>query len=107
MHQVVDAYEERAAEAAHLSGRVTALEQDDDIDIVEVEADGRTHRFETASPEDFPVGSRVDVVVDGDWAALVAEPYDAVGWELLAVAGSVAGLAFLANGVDAVSYTHL
>ncbi|WP_030206306.1 hypothetical protein [Streptomyces bikiniensis] len=100
VHQVVDAYEERAAEAAHLSGRVTALEQDDDIDIVEVEADGRTHRFETASPEDFPVGSRVDVVVDGDWAALVAEPYDAVGWELLAVAGSVAGLAFLANGVD-------
>ncbi|WP_234363782.1 MULTISPECIES: hypothetical protein [unclassified Streptomyces] len=100
VQQVVDAYEERAAGATRLSGRVTALEQDDDIDIVTVEADGRTHRFETAYPEDFPVGSRADIVVDGDWAALVAEPYDAIGWELLAVAGSVAGLAFLANGVD-------
>ncbi|WP_229852042.1 hypothetical protein [Streptomyces roseolus] len=101
VQQVVEAYEERAAGATHLPGRVTALEQDDDdIDIVAVEADGRTHRFETAYPEDFPVDSRVDIVVDGDWAALVAEPYDAIGWELLAMAGSVAGLAFLANGVD-------
>ncbi|MET9347036.1 hypothetical protein [Streptomyces termitum] len=99
--QVADAYEERAAGAAHLSGRVTALEQDDDdIDIVVVEAGGRTHRFETAYPEDFPVDGRVDVVADGDWAALVAEPYDATGWEVLVMAGSVAGAAFLANGVD-------
>lgn len=96
--RVADAYEERAAGAAHLSGRVTALDQDDDV--VEVEADGRTHRFETAYPEDFPVGGRADVVVDGDWAALVAEPYDVFGWELLVLAGSVVGLAFLANGVD-------
>lgn len=101
VQQVADAYEERAAGATHLPGRVTALEQDDDgIDIVTVEADGRTHHFETAYPEDFPVDSRVDIVVDGDWAALIAEPYDAIGWELLAMAGSVAGLAFLANGVD-------
>ncbi|MGW5969563.1 hypothetical protein [Streptomyces sp. NPDC055186] len=99
--QVADAYEERAAGATVLSGRVTALEQDDDgIDILKVEADGRTRRFETAFPEDFPVDSRVDIVVDGDWAALVAEPYDAFGWELLVLVGSVAGLAFLANGVD-------
>lgn len=107
VQQVVDAYEERAAGATHLSGRVTALKQDDDdIDIVEVEADGRTHRLETAYPEDFPVGSPVDIVVDGDWAALVAEPYDAIGWELPAVAGSVAGLAFLANGVDGRRRSH-
>ncbi|MFC5953611.1 hypothetical protein ACFP51_03615 [Streptomyces pratens] len=99
--QVVDTYEERAAGATHLSGRVTALKEDDDgIGILKVEADGRTHRFETAFPEDFPVGSRVDIVVDGDWAALVAEPYDAFGWELLVLVGSVSGLAFLANGVD-------
>lgn len=101
VQQVVDAYEERAAGAAHLSGRVTSLKQDDDgIGILKVEADGRTHRFETAFPEDFPVDSRVDIVVDGDWAVLVAEPYDAFGWELLVLVGSVAGLAFLANGVD-------
>ncbi len=102
--QVADAYEERAAGATHLSGRVTALEQDDDgVDILKVEAEGRTHRFETAFPEDFPVDSRVDIVVDGDWAALVAEPYDAFGWELLVLGGSVAGLAFLVNGVDGLT----
>ncbi|MER6406493.1 hypothetical protein ABT269_23860 [Streptomyces viridosporus] len=102
--QVADAYEERAAGATHLSGRVTALEQDDDgVDILKVEADGRTHRFETAFPEDFPVDSRVDIVVDGDWAALVAEPYDAFGWELLVLGGSVAGLASLVNGVDGLT----
>ncbi|MFJ2420760.1 hypothetical protein [Streptomyces brevispora] len=100
VQQVVDVYEERAAGATHLSGRVMALEQDDDVDILKVEADGRTHRFETSYPEDFPVDRRVDIVVDGDWAALVAEPYDTFGWELLVLVGSVAGLAFLANGVD-------
>ncbi|WP_433543813.1 hypothetical protein ACQPZG_00905 (plasmid) [Streptomyces sp. CA-294286] len=100
VQQVVDAYEERAAGATQLSGRVTALDSDDDSDTVTVETEGRVHRFETAYPEDFPVDSRVDVLVDGDWSALVAEPYDAIGWELLVLVGSVAGLAFLANGVD-------
>ncbi|GAB3179499.1 hypothetical protein GCM10027162_32090 [Streptomyces incanus] len=101
VQQVADAYEERAAGATGLSGRVTALKEDDDgVGLLKVEADGRIHRFETSFPEDFPVGSRVDIVVDGDWAALVAEPYDAFGWELLVLGGSVAGLAFLANGVD-------
>ncbi len=99
--QVADAYEERAANATHLSGRVAAHEQDDDgDDVLKVEADERTHRIGTAAPEDFPVDSRVDIVVDGDWAALVAEPYDAFDWELLAMAGSAAALAFFANGVD-------
>ncbi len=97
--QVADAYEERAAGATELSGRVTALDRsDEDADVLTVTADGRTHRFETAFPEDFPVGSRVDVVVDGDWAALVAEPYDVFGWELLVLGGSAAALAFLVNG---------
>ncbi|MFF2697973.1 hypothetical protein ACFVUQ_06360 [Streptomyces cyaneofuscatus] len=99
--QVADAYEERAAGATHLSGLVVAQEQDDDgIDILKVEADERTHRFETLFPEDFPVGSRVDIVVDGDWAALVAEPYDVFGWETLVLGGAAAALGFFANGVD-------
>ncbi|MDT0398167.1 MULTISPECIES: hypothetical protein [Streptomyces] len=97
---VVEAYEERAAGATELSGRVTALDEgDEDADVLTVTADGRTHRIETAYPEDFPVGSRVDIVVDGDRAVLVAEPYDVFGWEMLVLGGSVAGLAFLANGV--------
>ncbi|MFG2511857.1 hypothetical protein [Streptomyces sp. NPDC048584] len=98
--EVVEAYEERAAGATKLSGRVTALDPgDEDVDVLTVTADRRTHRFDTSYPEDFPVGSRVDLVVDGDWAVLVAEPYDVFGWEMLVLGGSVAGLAFLANGV--------
>ncbi|MDT0492429.1 hypothetical protein RM717_18120 [Streptomyces griseus] len=99
--RVADAYEERAARATQVSGVVTAVQQDgDDIAVLTVEADGRTHRFETDFPEDFPEDSRVDVVVDGDWAALVAEPFDAFGWEMLVMLASVAGLAFFANAVD-------
>ncbi|MFI8087297.1 hypothetical protein ACIF9R_03135 [Streptomyces sp. NPDC086080] len=97
--QVADAYEERAASATHLSGRVTALDRsDEDVDVLTVTAEGRTHRFETAFPEDFPVGTRVDIVVDGDWKALVAEPYDIFGWELMVLGGSVVGLASFVNG---------
>lgn len=103
--QVVDAYEERAAGATELSGRVTAVDRgDEDADVITVTAEGRAHRFETAFPEDFPVGTRVDIVVDGDWKALVAEPYDVFGWELLVLGGSVTGLAFLVNG--AVGRVH-
>ncbi|WSB86468.1 hypothetical protein OHA60_23270 [Streptomyces cellulosae] len=94
---VADAYEKRAATASHLSGEVTAVDEDDGL--LTVTAEGRTHRIETAFPEDFPVDTRVDLVVDGDGAVLVAEPYDAFGWELLVLAGSVTGLAFLVNGV--------
>ncbi|MBC9716112.1 hypothetical protein H9Y04_26585 [Streptomyces sp. TRM66268-LWL] len=104
VQQVVDTYEERAAAATPVSGQVTDQSRnDEDIDVLTVEADGRTHRFETAFPEDFPVGSQVDIVVDGDWTALVAEPYDAFGWEFLTLAGAVVGLAFFANGVDGLT----
>lgn len=94
---VADAYEKRAATASHLSGEVTAVDEDDGL--LTVTAEGRAHRIETAFPEDFPVDTRVDLVVDGDQAVLVAEPYDAFGWELLVLACSVTGLAFLVNGV--------
>ncbi|MEU9550682.1 hypothetical protein AB0D88_16795 [Streptomyces werraensis] len=94
---VADAYEQRAARAAHLSGEVTAVDEGEGV--LTVTAEGRTRRVETAFPEDFPVGTRVDLVADGGGALLVAEPYDAFGWELLVLGGSVVGLAFLANGV--------
>lgn len=94
---VADAYDKRAATASHLSGEVTAVDADDGL--LTVTAEGRTYRIETASPEDFPVDTRVDLVVDDDGAVLVAEPYDAFGWEVLVLAGSVTGLAFLVNGM--------
>lgn len=91
---VADAYEARAARAAHVSGEVTAVDEG----VLTLTIEGRTHRVETAFPEDFPVDSRVDLVVDDDGVVLVAEPYDAFGWELLVLGGSVTGLAFLVNG---------
>ncbi|NEC53187.1 hypothetical protein G3I18_32230, partial [Actinospica acidiphila] len=94
---VADAYEKRAATASHLSGEVTGVDEGDGL--LTVTAEGRTYRIETALPEDFPVDTRVDLVVDDDGAVLVAEPYDAFGWEVLVLAGSVTGLAFLVNGV--------
>jgi hypothetical protein len=46
-------------------------------------------------------GNEVAVLVDGDWARLVAEPYDAFGWQLLLTAVAVPGLALAAAGVRA------
>ncbi|MFG3495255.1 hypothetical protein [Streptomyces sp. NPDC047928] len=99
--EVVDAYEERAAVLTPVSGEVTKVRDDDEATSLTVAVAGRgSYTIETGYPEDFPVGSTVDVLVDGDWARLVAEPYDVFGWELLVLASSVVGLAFLANGVD-------
>lgn len=99
--QIVDAYEERAARLTPVSGKVTrSWEDDDGALLLRIEAGGRAYEVETGVPEDFPVDSTVDLLVDGDWVALAAEPYDILDWQLLVLAGSVGGLAFLANGVD-------
>ncbi|WP_254792748.1 hypothetical protein [Streptomyces sp. CC77] len=98
-----DAYEQRAARLAPATAEVTKVhEADDGAFVLTLDVGDRigTRTVETLYPEDFPVGSRVDVLVDGDWVRLLAEPYDSVGWELLMMAATVLGLAFLANGVD-------
>ncbi len=98
-----DAYEQRAARLAPVTAEVTkSSENDDGASVLTLDVGGLvgTRTVETLYPEDFPVGSRVDVLVDGDWVRLLAEPYDSVGWELLMMAATVLGLAFLANGVD-------
>ncbi|KAF0647326.1 MULTISPECIES: hypothetical protein [Streptomyces] len=96
--QVADAHERRAAGLAPVSGRVT-LSDEDEL-VIAVAVGDRVHRVDTYYPERYPVDSRAELLVDGDWARLAAEPYDVVGWELLVLAGLVGGLAFLANGVD-------
>lgn len=104
--QVTDeiaAYEERAARLVPVTAEVTRNEvNDDEVDVLTLDTggEGGTRTVETLYPGDFPVGSRVDVLVDGDWTRLVAEPYDTVDGELLTLAALVAGLAFFANGVD-------
>ncbi|MGX2992735.1 hypothetical protein JNUCC64_00330 [Streptomyces sp. JNUCC 64] len=97
---IATAYEERAAGATRVAAEVTRIEIEDE-DLSELTAalpDGGTRTVGVVFPEDYPVGSTVDLVVDGDWARLVAEPYEVVGWELLALVTAVPGLGFLANG---------
>ncbi|MEV6109765.1 hypothetical protein AB0M28_34420 [Streptomyces sp. NPDC051940] len=53
--------------------------------------DGGRRTVYAAFPEDYPKGSVVGVLVDGSWARLVAEPYDAMGWQLLGLAAAVPG----------------
>lgn len=96
--RIADAYERRSAGLVPVTGTVTA--SDPDGSLIGVSVGGRVHRVETAHPEEHPVGSGIELVVDGDWARSAAEPYDVSGWEVLVLAGLVGGLAFLANGVD-------
>ncbi|WNZ10171.1 hypothetical protein [Streptomyces sp. 11x1] len=50
-------------------------------------------------PEDYRVGSTVTVLEDGSWRRLVAEPYDAFGWQLLVLVAGLPGLSLLMVGV--------
>lgn len=101
-HGDIDAYEERADRSTRVSARVVQVDigDEDTSPLVAVSDDNRRYTVETVFPEDYPVGTQVELVVDGDWIRLVSEPYDIFGWELVLLAGSVAGAGFLANGVN-------
>jgi hypothetical protein len=97
--QVVGEYEEHAARGTRIAAEVTRVTDDEDVPVLEAASpEGGSHTVETAFPEDHAVGSTVELVVDGEWARLAAEPYDVIGWELLLLVTAVPGLAFLANG---------
>ncbi|MEU5974844.1 hypothetical protein [Streptomyces sp. NPDC047315] len=99
---VVADYDDRAAGASRVSAEVVDVDADEDdvSTLVVATLDGdRRHTLDTVFPEDYPVGSTVELVVDGDWVRLVSEPYDLMGWELLLLASAVPGVAFVANGL--------
>ncbi|MFB7558830.1 hypothetical protein [Streptomyces brevispora] len=62
-------------------------------------ADQRRLTIDASYPEEYRVGSTVTVLEDGSWRRLAAEPYDAFGWQLLALAAALPGLSFLTVGV--------
>lgn len=105
--QVIGEYEEHAAHGTRIAAEVTRIFEDDEgTTLIEAKSpEGGTHTVETAYPEDHPVGSTVDLVVDGEQVLMVAEPYDIFGWELLLLAAAASGLAFLANGVTGHLHT--
>ncbi|MDG9701572.1 hypothetical protein [Streptomyces sp. DH37] len=95
----IDAYEKWAAGAERLTAAVTeAGGNDEDAHVLTAAAGNRTYRVETDYPEDYPPGTTVELLTDGDRLLLVSEPYDVFGWESLMLAAGVPGVAFAVNG---------
>ncbi|MFE5934158.1 hypothetical protein ACFQ69_02170 [Streptomyces sp. NPDC056470] len=61
--------------------------------------DGRRITVDAFFPEDYSLGTTVAVLEDEGWRRLAAEPYDAFGWQLLALAGGLPGLSLLTTGL--------
>ncbi|MEU5161905.1 hypothetical protein AB0G74_20200 [Streptomyces sp. NPDC020875] len=99
--QEVDAYERRASAATRVTAEVAAADADpDDLGrLTAMGPDGRRYALDTAFPEHYPVGSEVELVVDGDWIRLVSEPYDLFDWELTVLLTALPGLALLTEGL--------
>ncbi|MEU3601358.1 hypothetical protein ABZ714_21955 [Streptomyces sp. NPDC006798] len=106
--QAVDAYERRAATATRVTAEVAAADADpDDLGrLTAVGPDGRRYALDTVFPEYYPVGSEVELVVDGDWVRLVSEPYDLFDWELTALLTVLPGLALLTEGLTGLRRFH-
>ncbi|WP_406129540.1 hypothetical protein [Streptomyces sp. NBC_00989] len=82
------------------SVRITAKVISQDEESVRLRTDDARHITVAAFyPEDYGVGSTVTVLEDGSWQRLVAEPYDAFGWQLLVLAAGLPGLSLLTAGV--------
>ncbi|MDB1089057.1 hypothetical protein PJ985_15965 [Streptomyces sp. ACA25] len=88
--------EARAAAATRFDVPVTA--QDTESVTVTL-PDGGTRTVSALFPENHPVGRPTAVLVDGDWARLVAEPYDPLGRQFVMLATGVPGLLLLGNSL--------
>ncbi|TDC75797.1 hypothetical protein [Streptomyces hainanensis] len=97
--------EARADRATVLRAEV-ARQDEDGSEIAVLLPGEEEERVVEAYAEDYPVGSEVAVLVDGDRLGLVAEPYDAFGWQTLMLLLGVPGLAFLGNGLDGRLRAH-
>ncbi len=88
--------EHHADRATSTTGKVV----DQGEESVQVRTDdGRRIRLGSAYPEDYDIGGTVTVLEDGTWRRLVAEPYDAFGWQVLTLAAALPGLSLLTVGV--------
>ncbi|MFF8992429.1 hypothetical protein ACF09H_21335 [Streptomyces sp. NPDC014983] len=88
--------EHRASRAASLSAKVTARS----YESVRVRTDdARRLTLSASSSEDYRIGDTVTVLEDGTWRRLAAEPYDAMGWQLSALAAGLPGGSSLLTGL--------
>ncbi|WP_199552526.1 hypothetical protein [Streptomyces sp. N35] len=60
--------------------------------------DGTARGLPATFPEEFRPGSEAGVLADGDWARLVAQPYDAMGQQMASLLFVVTGSAMLTRG---------
>ncbi|MDT0478608.1 hypothetical protein [Streptomyces doebereineriae] len=88
--------EQRAARAVRTTAKVISHGEES----VQLRTDdARRITVDSYYPEDYGVGGTVTVLEDGSWRRLVAEPYDAIGWQLLVLATALPGLSLLTVGV--------
>ncbi|MFB7938378.1 hypothetical protein [Streptomyces sp. NPDC056049] len=95
----VHADEDRAARATRTEAEVTSRT---DVSVRLRTHDGRRLDVESIFPEEHRLGTTVTVLEDGSWRRLVAEPYDAFGWQLLALVAAVPGIFLSAAGFRAL-----
>ncbi|MET9716858.1 hypothetical protein ABZZ46_15770 [Streptomyces rochei] len=90
--------EDHAARAVRTTAEVIGRGEE----TVRVRTDGE-RRITVAAlyPEDYREGSTVTVLEDDSWRRLVAEPYDAFGWQLLILAAGLPGLTLFTAGLFA------
>ncbi|MFF9849414.1 hypothetical protein [Streptomyces litmocidini] len=88
--------EQRAARATRTAAEVVGRT---DMSLRVRTRDGRRVTVDALFPEDHGIGTAVTVLEDGSGPRLAAEPYDASGWQLLALAGGLPGLSLLAAGL--------
>ncbi|CAL9581222.1 hypothetical protein SUDANB171_05015 [Streptomyces sp. enrichment culture] len=84
----IDRDASRAAAATAVSAEVTDRGADT-ITVTLPSGDSRT--LSVAYPEDYAEGATIGVLIDGDWARTVAEPYDPFGWQLLLLGAALPG----------------
>ncbi|MEU1868304.1 hypothetical protein [Streptomyces gardneri] len=93
--RAVHADEGQAARATRTDVEVTGRT---DMSLRVRTDDGRRITVDALFPEDYTLGTTVEVLEGEGWRRLVAEPYDAIEWQLLALAGGLPGLSLLTTG---------
>ncbi|MEV6327822.1 hypothetical protein [Streptomyces sp. NPDC051909] len=94
--RAVAADERQDARATRIEAEVTGRT---DMSLRVRTPDGRRSTVDALFPEDYSLGTTVVVLEDGPWRRLAAEPYDAFGRQLLALAGGLPGLSLLTTGL--------
>ncbi|MFE3069194.1 hypothetical protein [Streptomyces sp. NPDC059247] len=94
--RAVDVDEQQAARATRTEAEVTGHT---DMSLRIRTHDGRRITVDAFLPEDYGLGDTVTVLEDERWRRLAAEPYDAFGWQLLALVVGLPGLSLLTTGL--------